>query len=431
MNAIEVKNISKKFSLYHSSNKRMLEFLSRGKVKGHTDFWALKDISFEVPQGSTLGIIGQNGSGKSTLLSILAGVLQPTEGSYTVNGRVSTLLELGAGFHPEFSGRDNVYMYGTIMGLSKKEIDSRFEDILDFSELHEFIDQPLRTYSSGMTVRLAFSVAVNVDADILIVDEALAVGDMFFQAKCMLKIKEMIKKGITLIFVSHDVVAVKSICNKCLLLDHGKTIDYDNSERVIEKYFSMKVEREQGVIENVVSSLDTENSNSLDLWNDTEFQDRASFQRIQNGKARFANIQLLDEHEKEISVINYEQTIILRMAVEIFDDIEILGFGYHIRDKNGFDIVYSDSHVEGNNLYSVKMGERYIIDWIFRASLNYGIYTIACPLSIPIDKTFGCVNFCDFIPIAVQFTVNKERDIFLYGSVHWKNDIKIIIQSLC
>lgn len=425
MNAIEVKNLSKKFRLYRSDKRRMLEILTRGKVKAHSDFWALKDISFEVPKGSTFGIIGQNGSGKSTLLSILAGVLQPTEGSYTINGRVSALLELGVGFHPEFSGKDNVYMYGTIMGLSKKEIDSHFDSIVDFSELHEFIDQPLRTYSSGMTVRLAFSVAVNVDADILIVDEALAVGDMFFQAKCMLKMRDMMKNGLTLIFVSHDVISVKSICNKCLLLDHGKIVDYGDSERVVEKYFSMKVGREQSIIENAVSPLDTENSNDLDLWNDLEFQNRASFQRIQNGKARFSNVQLLDEYGKKISIVRYEQKVILRMAIEIFEDIPVLGFGYHIRDKDGCDIVYSDSYVENSNLHSAKKGERYIINWSFRASLNYGIYTISCPLSIPIDIVSSHVVFCDFIPIAVQFTVNRERDIFLYGSVHWKNDVKI------
>ena len=181
----------------------------------HTDFWALQDISFEIPVGTTLGILGQNGSGKSTLLSILAGVLEPSAGSFKINGKVSAILELGSGFHPEFSGRDNVYMYGSIMGLSKQEIDERFDEIVRFSELGDFIDQPLRTYSTGMTVRLAFSVAVNVDADILIVDEALAVGDAIFQHRCFRKIREMQEAGKTILYVGHDTEAVTKSLHIC------------------------------------------------------------------------------------------------------------------------------------------------------------------------------------------------------------------------
>jgi len=177
MNAITVQNLGKKFKLFTSPGGRFLEYMSIGKVKRHADFWALKGISFDIPSGTTLGILGQNGSGKSTLLSILAGVLYPSEGSFKIKGKVSAILELGSGFHMEFSGRDNVYMYGSIMGLTEPEIDNRFDEIVQFSELGDFIYQPLRTYSSGMIVRLAFSVAVHVDADILIVDEALAVGD--------------------------------------------------------------------------------------------------------------------------------------------------------------------------------------------------------------------------------------------------------------
>jgi lipopolysaccharide transport system ATP-binding protein len=426
MNAIEVRGLSKRFDIYPSVGKRLIEYATCGKVKSHSEFLALHDINFEVPKGSTFGIIGQNGSGKSTLLSILAGVLQPTSGTFFVDGRVSALLELGAGFHQEFSGKDNVYMYGTIMGLSKKDIDSRFDEIVDFSELHEFINRPLYTYSSGMVVRLAFSVAVNVDADILIIDEALAVGDMFFQAKCMLKIKELIRKGATLIFVSHDIVSVKSICDKSLLLDSGKVIDYGASDRVIEKYFSMKVEKEQSIIEDI-RDMAVKYDNHSDIWNDDEFQKRASFQRIQNGQARFANIQLLDEHGDKIFIVGYEQEVILRMAIEVFRDISVLGFGYHIRDKNGIDVVYSDSLCENQNLYSLKTGERYIVDWRFSASLKDGDYTIACPLSVGSNGAVGCVSFCDFIPLAVRFTISSRGNAPLYGSVHWKNNIKIIL----
>ena len=222
-----------------------MEYLSAGRLTRHTDFWALKDISFEIPSGTTLGILGQNGSGKSTLLSILAGVLEPSAGSYEINGKVSAILELGSGFHPEFSGRDNVYMYGSIMGLSKVDIDARYGEIVRFSELGDFIDQPLRTYSSGMIVRLAFSVAVNVNADILIVDEALAVGDAIFQHRCFRKIRDMQEAGKTILYVGHDTEAVRNLCTSALLLDGGRIIERGDPNTVVNKYYALIAERER------------------------------------------------------------------------------------------------------------------------------------------------------------------------------------------
>jgi len=249
MNAISVHNLGKKFKLFTSSGGRFLEYMSIGKVKRHTDFWALKDISFDIPTGTTLGILGQNGSGKSTLLSILSGVLYPSDGTFEIKGKVSAILELGSGFHPEFSGRDNVYMYGSIMGLSKQEIDKRFDEIVLFSELEDFIDQPLRTYSSGMIVRLAFSVAVHVDADILIVDEALAVGDAIFQHRCFQKIREMQSNGKTILYVGHDTEAVRNLCTQALLLDGGRIIERGDPNYVVNKYYALIAEREQAYSE--------------------------------------------------------------------------------------------------------------------------------------------------------------------------------------
>jgi ABC-type polysaccharide/polyol phosphate transport system ATPase subunit len=245
VNAITVRKLGKKFKLFGSPGRRVLEYLSLGKVSHHTDFWALQDITFEIPAGTTLGILGQNGSGKSTLLSILAGVLEPSAGSFEINGKVSAILELGSGFHPEFSGRDNVYMYGSIMGLSKQEIDERFDEIVKFSELGDFIDQPLRTYSTGMVVRLAFSVAVNVNADILIVDEALAVGDAIFQHRCTRKIRELQAAGKTILYVGHNIDALRSICTHALLLDGGRIIERGDPNHVINKYFALIADRER------------------------------------------------------------------------------------------------------------------------------------------------------------------------------------------
>ncbi len=198
--------------------------------------WALKDVSFKVKQGETVGVIGRNGSGKSTLLQVLCGILRPTVGEIVVNGRVSALLELGAGFHPEFSGRENVYMNGAIMGLSRKEMDFRFQEIADFAEIGAFIEQPVRTYSSGMFVRLAFACAVNIAPDILIVDEALAVGDAYFQQKCMQKIMEFRENGGSMLLVSHDMTSVKTLCDSAILLDKGVVIERGDPARVVDRY---------------------------------------------------------------------------------------------------------------------------------------------------------------------------------------------------
>jgi len=245
MNAISVRQLGKKFKLFTSPGGRFLEYLSAGKLARHTDFWALQDITFEIPPGTTLGILGQNGSGKSTLLSILAGVLEPSAGSFEINGKVSAILELGSGFHPEFSGRDNVYMYGSIMGLSEQEVDNRFDEIVRFSELGDFINQPLRTYSTGMIVRLAFSVAINVDADILIVDEALSVGDALFQHRCSRKIRNMQEAGKTILYVGHDTEAVRNLCTQALLLDAGLIIERGDPNYVVNKYHALITERER------------------------------------------------------------------------------------------------------------------------------------------------------------------------------------------
>lgn len=237
------------FKLYSSQGKRILDYASFGKKRLFQEFWALQDISFSIPKGSTFGILGQNGSGKSTLLSILAGVLEPTQGSYTVAGKVSAILELGAGFHPEFTGRANAYMYGSIMGLSKEDISDRISDIIQFSELSDFIDQPIRTYSSGMNARLAFSVAVNVNAEILIIDEALAVGDALFQHRCFRKIHELKESGKTILYVGHDTEAIRSLCDTAMILDGGCLLDIGDSSTIANKYLAMISEREQKYFE--------------------------------------------------------------------------------------------------------------------------------------------------------------------------------------
>ncbi len=237
--SIRVEHISKKYRIFDSFQKRVWEFLSPFRKPYHHPFWALQDISFEVPQGQTFGIIGRNGSGKSTLLQIIAGVLQPTSGVVTLDGKVSALLELGAGFNPHFTGRDNVLINGVIQGLNREEMEARLPQIIEFSELGDFVDQPVWTYSSGMYVRLAFAAAIHVDADILIVDEALAVGDSRFQRKCYQKFEQFRDAGKTILLVTHDAGAVVSHCDQAILLDNGHLLDKGKPKDIANQYIEI------------------------------------------------------------------------------------------------------------------------------------------------------------------------------------------------
>ena len=234
--AIKVDNVTKIYKLYDKPIDRLKEMLDFRKKSYHSDHYALRDISFEVKKGESVGIIGTNGSGKSTILKIITGVLNPTTGNVEVKGRISALLELGAGFNMEYTGIENIYLNGTMMGYSKKDIDERLKEIVNFADIGEFINQPVKTYSSGMFVRLAFAVAINIDPEILIVDEALSVGDVFFQAKCYKKFQEFRKAGKTIIFVSHDLSSISKYCDKAILLNKGIFIEEGKPNNVIDTY---------------------------------------------------------------------------------------------------------------------------------------------------------------------------------------------------
>ena len=234
--SVSVKGLSKSYRVYPSSKARLAEMLFLGKKKFHRDFWALKDISFDIESGEIFGIIGANGAGKSTLLKILAGISSQSSGTMDIKGKVSALLELGAGFHPEFTGRDNLYMNGALLGFSKEELDGMYDEIVDFAELWDFMDMPVKTYSSGMYVRLGFSIATSVNPDILIIDEALSVGDEYFQKKCVDRMKSFMDRGKTLVFVSHNLGLISRICGRSLWLDEGTVKAYGETREVLEKY---------------------------------------------------------------------------------------------------------------------------------------------------------------------------------------------------
>lgn len=234
--AIRVENVSKMYKLYDKPSDRLKEALGFTKKVRYKEYYALKDLSFDVKRGETVGIIGTNGAGKSTILKIITGVLSQTDGEVEINGRISALLELGAGFNQEYNGIENIYLNGTMMGFTREEIDAKMDSILEFADIGDFVQQPVKTYSSGMFVRLAFAVAINIEPEILIVDEALSVGDVFFQAKCYQKFEEFKREGKTILFVSHDLGSISKYCDRVILLNKGRKVSEGTPKEMIDLY---------------------------------------------------------------------------------------------------------------------------------------------------------------------------------------------------
>lgn len=428
--AISLNNVSKVYKLYPSHKARLKEALHPRRKKYHKDFHALKDINLTIKKGETLGVLGMNGAGKSTLLKVISGVLQPSSGSVQINGNISALLELGSGFNPEFTGRENIYFYGAINGLNKDEMKAKEQEILDFADIGEFIDQPVKSYSSGMQARLAFSVASSIHPDILILDEVLSVGDMFFQAKCADRMRSMIDNdNTTVLFVSHNIGAIKAICNKCILMQGGGIAFYGNTDEVTEEYHNLSIQSRQRVLTQQLSEPELKNklsNHSHDFINNNKaFLERAQYKRVQSGKAEFVNIALLDEKGNEINYVEYGQKVNLRMAVKFSEDIEKIGFGYQINDKNGVNVLYDGSGMNGVYLEKVQENTFYFINNKFNATLMQGEYNLLCVLSIPVDPANSIVDFCDKIPFALQFEVGRRKEAPLYGLVRLPTKVNV------
>ena len=410
--AIKVSHLTKIYKLYDKPIDRLKESLHPLKKKYHKDFYALSDINFEIKKGETVGIIGKNGAGKSTLLKIITGVLTPSSGHVHVNGRIASLLELGAGFNPEYTGIENIYLQGTLMGYNHEEMEAKIDDILAFADIGDFIHQPVKMYSSGMFARLAFAVAINVDPDILIVDEVLSVGDMFFQAKALSRMKALINNSnTTVLFVSHDMGSVKALCENAMFINQGKMELYGEAGDVAERYFSEKFELLQDNTSNNMSIAP-----NLDYSNE-EFNKTSSFQRIQNGKATFTNVVLLDKNHKLINLAQFGKTAIIRYYVTVLEDIHNLTFAFHIRDRNGVELIYDDTVLNSKQVISVQAGESLIVDWEFTINLQASGYNIAAMMSIPLNHEVGDVDICDFVPIATQFEVSTPGKM-IYAATH-------------
>lgn len=390
--AIKVENLSKAYQIYDQPNDRLKQFVlpRLQRVVGMTprqyyhDFWALKDVSFEVKKGETIGIIGTNGSGKSTLLQLICGTLSPTCGHLETHGRISALLELGSGFNPEFTGRENVYMNAAVLGLSQEEVDERFDAIAEFADIGEFIEQPVKSYSSGMFMRLAFAVAVNVDPEILIVDEALAVGDAFFVQKCMRFMRNFQSNGGTLFFVSHDTGAVVNLCSKAVLLHKGQLVEVGTPKEVSEHYLAALYAANQ-VIDGSLSSNDnishdqdqssTEERdmrealfNSSTLRNDIEiFRFNAESTCFGTGEAQIRSVRLLDLDGAPLSWVVGGENVILEIRALAHKYIARPIIGFLFKDRLG-QVIFGDNTylLYQHNPQAVEQGSELIARFEFR-----------------------------------------------------------------
>ena len=369
---IKASGISKKYLVYSKPSDRIREFISFDRKKYHYERWALKDINIEIEKGTTIGVVGPNGSGKSTLLKIISGITCPTEGTVETGGRISALIELGMGFHPEFSGRENVYMNAALLGISRHEINKRFDDILEFSELHEYIDFPIKTYSSGMQVRLAFAVAINTSPDILIIDEALAVGDTLFQHRCINKIKEFQKKGITIFFVSHDPGAVKTLCKQALLLDNGRLLEIGDTGSIMDRYNKLISERE-------TSSADHENRDMQFVRKKTNDKTSKSL-RHGSFQAKILSVQLYDYEEKQKSIFVSGDQMVIQVEFIAHEFIAELTIGIMIRNRYGFEIYGTNTHHHGKSPEKCNKGEKHVVSFTQKINMAPDDYFVTIAL---------------------------------------------------
>ena len=375
--AIRVKHLEKMYKLYNKPSDRLRETLGlRVPVKEH---YALKDVSFDVKRGETVGIIGTNGSGKSTILKIITGVLNPTKGEVEVDGRISALLELGAGFNMEYSGIENVYLNGTMMGFSREEIDARLQDILDFADIGDFVYQPVKSYSSGMFVRLAFAVASNIDPEILIVDEALSVGDVFFQAKCYRKFEEFKAQGRTILFVSHDLSSIARYCDRVILLNKGVKLEEGSPKQMVDMYKQLLVGQDPAKAEEEKPA-----GQPKENWN-SQFQVNPDMLEYGSRLAEIVDFAVLDEKGRCTNTIEKGSTFKIRMKVAFRETIQEPIMAFTFKDIKGTEITGTNTLFEKAAVEHSDAGDVCTVTFTQDMYLQGGEYLLS----------FGCTGYKD------------------------------------
>ncbi len=416
---ISARNISKKYKLFNSKKDRLKEAFSLTGKQYHRDFNALEDINFELFRGDTLGVIGKNGSGKSTLLKIITGIIPPSSGSIQKVGNISALIELGAGFNPEFTGIDNVYFYGSILGFNREVIESKIDDILSFAGIGEFINQPVKTYSSGMKSRLAFAVAINADPEIFIVDEVLSVGDMFFKQKCMHRIRKMLDDGLTLFFVSHSIGEVKSLCRKALYLKNGMQAAFGDAEEVCNLYQNQSTrvsshEREMAISNMIKSPKKTITEKLLqvhaqysDIYCVNPHLHEHLSHRSGGGELVIESVLIVNEDGLRISTVESYQRVKIRVSFTIAHDISSgCAIGLLFRNSKGIDLFAINTDLVDIYLPDMKEGEKYVYEVLVTLPIVSGDYSISVGAKPnPASDYFydRCFNACVFNVIRPQW----------------------------
>lgn len=441
--AISVNNISKCYQVYDTPRDRLKQFvlprlqrfLGKPQKQYFRQFWALQNISFEAKKGEAVGIIGRNGSGKSTLLQIITGTLTPTAGNVLTNGRIAALLELGSGFNPDFTGRENVYLNGALLGLTSEQIDKRFDAIALFADIGEYLDQPVKTYSSGMLVRLAFAVQVQVEPDILIVDEALAVGDALFQKRCFQKIEELISRGTTLLFVSHDQETVRTLTNRALLLKSGQSKAWGLSSEVVLEYRRVLHEEESTYFSSLTHDI-TERARVRNLTTDSEKVEKLESNNIKSGKLTFGegevkitNVETLDFGNKPCGIFYPGDVLRVKVTCKANFSTDKLNVAIRLRNKEGIkiyswgtlnqDIQIISSGQDRPTFWNrtVNVGETFEVVMECPCNLGVNLYEVQAAVSHELTADYLSQRILHWVDEAAFFQVLIKKDQYFFGGV--------------
>lgn len=423
---ISVKNVSKMYQVYSKPRDRLLQMLCRGRRKYYREFWALHDVSLDVKRGETIGVLGRNGSGKSTLLQMISGTLTPSAGDIAINGKITALLELGAGFNPEFSGRENVFLNASIFGMSRERIEQKFAEIAAFADIGEFIDQPVKTYSSGMYARLAFAVAISLDPEILVVDEILSVGDVFFQARCMRKLDEFREAGGTVFFVTHDTYSVERICTRAIVLDRGRKVFEGATADAVNIYYKMSRDdpalappSPPAVTACATTSSELLEDHSASLLPAAEPIPVRRDHVVGDESAYIEDVYVVDEHGN--TSLNYlvGDWVTVKLVVRFAADYPEIDFGVGIRDRSGTLIGGAHSFYTGNSIGPIRAGERHVLTARIKAELAPGEYLLIAGVARhdslqSYQECYGLYDFC-----AISVTGNRK----FWGAVRLPSEI--------